>query len=329
MAVLAAGCGSSSGSAGSSGSGGGAKTTTIRMQLSWTPEAEFAGYLVAKAKGFYSQAGLNVTVLPGGPNVNDVQQLVSGAADVTIDRTSTLFQAWSKGVPIKAIAETDAVPQIWLVARKSAGITKPSDLVGKKIGIYSDDAFIVDTMLKHMGISLSQVKVFFQGFNVNGFVANKYPVSEIYLTSDLQTILQGGIKESQLTIFKPANYGAGIIHGVLMSTDKFIQSNPAALHKFVQATLKGWAWSYAHPAQAISIVLKAAGPSGGTRAYQTAGLAAMKSIQWPDGTRPANWGTIPMGIYEQNAKVVEATGATGKPINVPATVDTSIATGNG
>jgi len=331
MAILAAGCGSSgSGNSSDSGAGSGsAAKIPLRMQLSWTPEAEFAGYLVAKAMGFYSQAGLDVTILPGGPNVNDVQQLVSGAADVTIDRTSTLFQAWSKGVPIKAIAETDAVPQIWLVGRKSDGINTVSDLKGKRIGIYSDDAFIVDTMLKNMGISLNQVKIFFQGFNVNGFVANKYPVSEIYLTSDLQTILQGGIKQSQLTVFKPASYGAGIIHGVLMANDKIIQSNPGALTKFVQATLRGWEYSYAHPYKAISIVLKAAGSSGGTRAYQTAGLAVMKTIQWPNGSQPANWGSIPMSIYEQNAKVVEATGGTGKSIDVPATVDTSIVHGNG
>jgi NitT/TauT family transport system substrate-binding protein len=330
--AIATGCGSSSGSQGSSGTSGG--QVAIRMQLSWTPEAEFAGYLVAKAKGYYSQAGLNVTILPGGPNVNDIQQLVTGAADVTVDRTSTLFQAWAKGIPIKAIAETDAEPQIWLVARKSSGITKPSDLKGKRIGIYSDDAFIVDTMLKNMGISLNEAKVFFQGFNVNGFIANKYPVSEVYLTSDLVSILEAGIKENQLTIFKPANYGAGIIHGVLIATDKIIQSHPAALTKFVQATLKGWEYAYAHPYQAISIVLAAAGSSGGTRAYQTTGLAEMKNIQWPNGTKPTNWGTIPLSIYEQNAKVVEASstssgGTGGKPINVADTMDTSITSGKG
>jgi NitT/TauT family transport system substrate-binding protein len=329
VAVLAAACGSSGGSGGSSGSStSGSKLVPLRFQLSWTPEAEFAGYLVAKAKGYYKQAGLNVTILSGGPNVNDIQQLVNGSADLTIDRTSTLFQAWAKGIPIKAIAETDAQPQIWLVGRKSDGITSVASLRGKRIGVYSDDSFIINTMLKNMHIGLNQVHVFFQGFNVNPFIANKYPVSEVYLTSDLQSILFGGIKQSELTVFKPAQYGAPIIHGVIIANNKIIQSNPGSLKKFVQATLKGWEYAYAHPYEAISIVLKAAGPSGGTRAYQTAGLTVMKSIQWPSGTMPPHWGAIPTSLYQQNAKVVESTGVISKPVDVPATVDTSIAGGN-
>jgi NitT/TauT family transport system substrate-binding protein len=333
VALAAAACSSASSSSTSSPSTGSSSSAAglipIRFQLSWTPEAEFAGYLVAKAEGYYQQAGLNVSILSGGPNINDVQQLVSGAADLAVDRTSTLFQAVAKGIPIKAIAETDSVPQIWLVGWKKDGITSVASLKGQRIGIYSDDAFIVDTMLKHMGISLSQVHVFFQGFNVNPFIANKYPVAEVYLTSDLESIQFAGIKTSELTIFKPADYGANIIHGVIMGTDKIIQSDPAALTKFVQATLKGWEYAYTHPYQAISIVLQAAGPSGGTRAYQTAGLMAMKAIQWPTGVAPPNWGQIPLSVYQQNAQVVTSNGVVTSPINVAADVDTSIAGGNG
>jgi NitT/TauT family transport system substrate-binding protein len=326
VALAAAACGSSSSSSSSSASSSSQPNLIpLRFQLSWTPEAEFAGYLVAKAMGFYKQAGLNVTILSGGPNINDVQQLVSGAADLTIDRTSTLFQAVAKGIPIKAIAETDSVPQIELVGWKKDGITSVASLKGQRIGIYSDDSFIVDTMLKNMGIGLSQVHIFFQGFNVDPFVANKYPVAEAYLTSDTESIVFAGVKLSELTVFKPADYGAGIIHGVIMGTDSLIQSDPGALKKFVQATLKGWEYSYAHPYQAISIVLAAAGPSGGTRAYQTAGLTAMEAIQWPNGTMPPNWGQIPLSVYQQNAQVVQSNGVVSTPINVAATVDTSIA----
>lgn len=321
VTALASACGASSGS---SSAGPSSAPVTVRMQLSWTPEAEFAGYLVAEANGYYKQAGLNVSVLSGGPNVNDIQQLVTGAADVTVDRTSTLFQAWAKGVPIKAVAETDALPQIWLVAKKSAGITSPADLKGKQIGIYSDDTFIIDTMLKNMGISLNSVHVFYQGFNVNGFIAGKYPVAEVYLTSDLQSILEAGITMNQLTVFKPSDYGAGIIHGSIIASNSFIQAHPAALRAFVKATLRGWAYAYEHPYQAITTVLKDAGSSGGTRAYQTAGLMVMKALQWPNGTEPTNWGVIPLAVYQQNAQVVHATGEVTQAINVAATVDTAI-----
>ena len=150
------------------------------MQLSWVPSSQFAGYLVAKAKGYYSADHLNVTILAGGPNVNDIQQLLSGAADMTVDRTSTLFAARDKGIPIKAVAEFDAQSGFWLIAKKSTGITKPSDLKGKKIGIFSDDEFEYDAMMAKMGLNpKTDVTTFFEGFTMTPWLQNQYPVAQV------------------------------------------------------------------------------------------------------------------------------------------------------
>lgn len=330
LAALAAGCGSSSSSTpASSGGSASAAVTNVRMQLSWLPSSQFAGYLVAKAKGFYKAVGLNVTILPGGPNVADIQSLVSGTADVTVDRTSTLFASVDKGIPIKAIAEFDHESGFWLIAKKSSGITKPADLRGKRIGIFSDDVFEYNAMLSKMGLnSKTDVKTFYQGFTMTPFINNQYPVAMVTSWDELQSVYEAGIKPSQLTFFKPSNYGAGILHGSLIATDQMIQSHPAALKAFVAATIKGWKYAYAHPAEAVSIVLKAAGPNDSKR-HETDQLAAMKAIQWVGGAEPARWGTIPMSLYKSQAAEIE--GATPKivtkPINVNADVDLSIAGG--
>jgi NitT/TauT family transport system substrate-binding protein len=324
LAALAVGCGSSSTSAPSSQS---QSLTNVRMQLSWLPASQFAGYLVAKAKGFYKAAGLNVTILPGGPNVNDVQSLVSGQADVTVDRTSTLFASIDKGIPIRAIAEFDHESGFWLIAKKSTGITKPADLRGKHIGIFSDDVFEYDAMLSKMGLNpATDVKTFYEGFTMTPWIDNQYPVAMVTSWDELQTVYESGITPSQLTFFKPTDYGVGILHGCLIATDQMIQSRPAALKAFVAATIKGWQYAYAHPSEAVAIVLKAAGPNDSGR-HETDQLAAMKSIQWVNGQEPASWGTIPTSVYQTDATEVE--GATPKivtkPINVSADVDLPIA----
>ena len=328
IAVLAAGCGSSSPSGGSSsGSGGGKRSTTIRMQLSWLPFSQFAGYLVAQAKGFYRAAGLNVKILPGGPNVNDIQSLVSGTADVTVDRTSTLFASVDKGIPVKAIAEFDHESGFWLIAKKSSGITKPADLRGKRIGIFSDDVFEYDAMLSKMGLNpKTDVKTFYEGFTMTPWLNNAYPVAMVTSWDELQTVYEAGIKPSQLTFFKPTGYGVGILHGCLIATDQMIQGHSAALKAFVAATIKGWRYAYAHPAEAVSIVLKAAGPNDSKR-HETDQLMAMKAIQWVNGKEPAHWGAIPLGVYQVDAKEVENAKPkiVNKPINVSAAVDTAIA----
>ena len=329
LALLAAGCASSSSppAAGSGSSPASSAPVPIRMQLSWLNSSQFAGYLVAKAKGFYSHAGLNVTILPGGPNVNDVQQLVSGAADVTVDRTSTLYAAIDKGIPIKAIAEFDHESGFWLVAKKSTGITKPADLKGKRIGVFSDDTFEYDAMLTKMGLNpKTDVHTFFEGFTMTPFINNQFPVAQVTSWDELQTLYEAGIKPSQLTFFKPSSYGVGILHGSLIATDSIIQSHPQALKAFVHATIQGWQWAYAHPTQAVAIVLAAAGPTDSKR-HETDQLNAMKQIQWINGKEPANWGTIPVAAYQAQAKVVENAHVVNKPVNVPADIDTSIAGG--
>src|SRR5262249_12879402 len=155
------------------------------------------------------------------------------------------------------------------------------------------------------------VQTFYQGYNVNGFIANSYPVAEVYLNSDNVSMQEAGLNATKLTIFRPADYGADILHGVIIATDSMIQSNPGALRKFVQATLQGWSYAFSHPDQATTIVLAAAGSSGGTRAFELAGLQAMKNVSWPNGTMPQNWGAVPMSVYQANAHVVQSTGGTG------------------
>lgn len=329
LAALAAGCSSSSSTAASSGGSSPAAVTNVRMQLSWLPASQFAGYLVAKAKGFYTAAHLNVTILPGGPNVNDVQSLVSGTADVTVDRTSTLFASIDKGIPIKAIAEFDHESGFWLIAKKSTGITKPADLRGKRIGIFSDDTFEYDAMLSKMGLNpQTDVKTFYEGFTMTPWIDNQFPVAMVTSWDELQSVYEAGINPSQLTFFRPTTYGVGILHGCLIATDQMIQSHPAALKAFVAATIKGWQYAYAHPAEAVSIVLQAAGPSD-SRRHETDQLAAMEAIQWSGGVMPAHWGTIPMSLYQADAaEVANATPKiVTKPINVNAAVDQSIAGG--
>lgn len=333
-ALLAAACGSSGGSTGGSGDtpgtgGSGGKAVPIRMQLSWTPSAEFAGYIVAKDKGFYKDAGLDVTILPGGPNVVNVQQMIAGAADVTVDRTSALLTAREKGYPVQGVAEFDDWSGFWLVAKKKNGINSPADLKGKRIGIYSDDVPEFEAMMKKMGIDPKKdITSFFQGFTMDPFIADEYPVAMVTAWDELLLLHEAGVPASDLTIFKPSDVGAGILSGCLIFTEKFLDSHPDAVKKFVQATIEGWRYAHANPDEAVDIVM--ANTNGQTtKAHEKETLGVMKDMHWPDGTEPADWGQIKLDTFEENAKVLLDGGALTKPADVKAAVDLSIAGGDG
>jgi NitT/TauT family transport system substrate-binding protein len=322
-AIALASCGSEQG--GGDGGEAAEAVTPLRMQLSWLPTAQFAGYLVAKDKGFYNETGLDVTVLPGGPNVNNVQQLVSGEADLAVDRVSMLFESRDKGVPIKAIAEFDEESGFWLIGRKSDGINSPQDLVGKRTGLYPGDEFEPRAMLQKMGINPDDVPTFYQGFTMDPWLNREYPVAQVTSWDELQVVYLAGVKPEELTIFKPTDYGVGVLHGALLANESVIEKSPEALKAFVDATKRGWTYAFDNPEEAVDIVMKS--QQDGSVELQTAMLDGMRQIMWGGADKaPEGWGTIPMDVYEQTATILEDADYVQHPIDVQTAVDTSIAT---
>lgn len=293
------------------------------MQLSWVANAQFAGYMMAKEQGFYEDANLDVDLLYGGPNVNNVQQLTSGQADLTVDRVSTLFLSRDKGIPIKGIAEFDQKSGFWLVAKKSSGINSPDDLVGQKVGIFADDEFQADALLTAMGVDPSDVKTFYQGFTMDPWLNDEYPVAEMTSFGQLQEVYHAGYTDKDLVFFKPSDYDVGILHGCLIANESAIQSSPDALTAFVEATMKGWTYAFAHPDEAVDAIL-AEEPSA-SRPVETSALDAMKDVLWDGDTPPDNWGQIPMDNYEETAKILEDGDYVDHPIDVEKSVDLTIA----
>ena len=77
----------------------------VTIQLKWVTQAQFAGYYVAKDKGFYDAEGLDVTIKPGGPDIAPAQVLAGGGADVMVDWMPSALAAREKGLPLVNIAQ--------------------------------------------------------------------------------------------------------------------------------------------------------------------------------------------------------------------------------
>src|SRR6204780_2601295 len=106
----------------------------VTLQLKWVTQAQFAGYYVAKDKGFYKDAGLDVTIKPGGPDVAPEQVLAGGGADVVVDWMPSALASREKGVALVNISQTFKHSGLELVCRKDTGIKKPEELKGKTVG---------------------------------------------------------------------------------------------------------------------------------------------------------------------------------------------------
>ena len=106
----------------------------LTLQLKWVTQAQFAGYYVAKDKGLYEEAGLDVTINPGGPDIAPPQVIAGGGADVIVDWMPSALASREKGVPLVNIAQPFKRSGMMLTCRKDTGITKPGGLPRQDAG---------------------------------------------------------------------------------------------------------------------------------------------------------------------------------------------------
>ncbi|MEM7633810.1 MAG: ABC transporter substrate-binding protein, partial [Pseudomonadota bacterium] len=144
----------------------------LALQLKWVTQAQFAGYYVAKDKGFYKEENLDVEIKPGGPDIAPVQVLAGGGADVVLDWMPSALASREKGVALVNIAQPFKTSGMMLTCRKDSGISSPADFKGKTLGVwFFGNEYPFLSWMSQLGIatdgSADGVKVLKQGFNVD------------------------------------------------------------------------------------------------------------------------------------------------------------------
>lgn len=96
------------------------------------PQAQFAGYFVAQDKGYYKEEGLDVEILPGGPDIVPEQQVAGGSADIGVGWVASLLPSLEEGMPLVQIAQIYQKSGLVLVSKKLLALTQPLILRVKK-----------------------------------------------------------------------------------------------------------------------------------------------------------------------------------------------------
>src|SRR5216683_6298930 len=143
----------------------------VTIQLKWVTQAQFAGYYVAEAKGFYKAAGLDVTIKPGGPDINPSQVIAGGGADVVVDWMPSALATREKGVKLVNIAQLFQRSGMMLTCRVDSGIKAPTDFKGRKLGVwFAGNEYPFLAWMDKLGYKTTGgdgVTVLKQGFNVD------------------------------------------------------------------------------------------------------------------------------------------------------------------
>ncbi len=243
---------------------------TVTIQLKWVSQAQFAGYFVAKEKGFYKDAGLDVTIKPGGPDVAPPQVIAGGGADVVVDWMPSALASREKGVPLVNISQTFKKSGLELTCRADTGIKKPADFKGKTIGIwYGGNEYPFLSWMSKLGYktdgSPTGIKIIKQGFNVDPILQKQADCVSTMAYNEYWQVIDGGYKPSQLVVFKYEDEGVATLEDGLYVLEKNLKDPAfvAKMAKFVKASMKGWDYAKKNPDEAVKIIL--AGDSTGAK----------------------------------------------------------------
>ncbi|MBI4632730.1 MAG: ABC transporter substrate-binding protein [Deltaproteobacteria bacterium] len=277
----------------------------------WSPQAQFAGYYVAYEKGLYRKNGIDLTILQGGSNQPPHDYLEGRKADFVSAWLAAAIQKRSQGVKLVNIGQVVQRSALMLVAKKSSNIRTPRDMQGKKVGLWEGD-FQIQPKAFFKKYNL-RVNVIPQSFSVNLFLRGGVDVASAMWYNEYHTILNAGINPDELSTFFFHESGLNFPEDGIYTLETTFRQNPSLATAFVRASLEGWQYAFAHPDEALTIVLayisRARIPAN--RMHQKWMLARMKDIISPPN-RAAPPGVLQPSDYARVAHELRESGLINK-----------------
>ena len=238
----------------------------VTLQLKWVTQSQFAGYYVAKDKGFYTEENLDVTIKPGGPDIAPEQVIAGGGADVIVDWMGGALAARDKGVMLVNIAQPFKKAGMQLVCPKDGPVQTEADFKGKTLGVwffgneYPFYAWINKLGLKTEG-GADGVTVLKQSFDVQPLIQKQADCISVMTYNEYWQLIDAGYKPEDLIVFNYTAMGVDLLEdGLYVMEDKL--KDPAfedKMVRFVRASMKGWKYAVDNPDEAGEIVVENGG----------------------------------------------------------------------
>ena len=295
---------------GACGTSGPATLTPLKFQLKWVAQAQFAGYYAALDQGYYKDAGLDVTLVIGGPNINEVQNVASGVADIGTTWLPSMLQAREHGADLVSISQIFQRSGTRMASFKAANITTPKDLGGKKIGSWlgGNEPELFAALTK-ASLDPTKENVIKQNFDMSGLLQGDLDAAQAMIYNEYAQVLEAK-NPATGQLYTPADLnvidfndpavGTAMLQDQIFASAKWLATGDNAKNatKFLTATYKGWIYCRDNAQKCVDLVLAKGSQLGAS--HQAWQMNEINALIWPSTN---GIGQFDKAAYDQTVQI--------------------------
>ena len=224
---------------------------TIVFTPQWTAQAQFAGYYVAEAKGFYRQAGVNVRIEHPSSTQPAMSRLRNNLCQATTLQLCQAMEIVDGGIPLVNILQTSMNNAMVIVSARGKD---PLTQKGAKVGIWSVGfgqlaiCMSIKDHLNYEWIRFAQ--------NVNLFISGALDATLAMSYNEYYQLVQAGMEMTNKNVYRFCDHGYNVQEDGVYMTRDYYESHKDQARRFANASKKGWEWAAAHPEEALDIVMQ-------------------------------------------------------------------------
>ena len=226
-----------------------ADATPVRLQLKWRHQFQFAGFYAALEKGYFREAGFDVTIVPAKPGTDPVDVVVKGDAEFGV-ASSELVLRYAKGDPVVVLATIFQHSPLTLFVRSDTGVQTVRDLAGRKVALAPWETEIF-AFLKREQVPLEQLQLVQHDYSVNSLMDGRVDALAGYETDESYFLERSG---GQYRQFTPRSRGVDFYGDTLFSTRAMMTSHPERVEAFRAASLRGWEYAMSHQQEISELI---------------------------------------------------------------------------
>ena len=294
---------------------------TVRLQLKWLPQAQFAGYYAAKARGYYRDENLEVTLLPGGVDVVPEAAVAEGRADLGITWLAHLLVARERGLPIVNVAQIFAHGGLRQIALATSGIRGPADLRGRTVAVWpGHEPSLLATLAKH-GIAPREITLVSQPLGMDFFVKRQVDSAAAMTYNELRQVREAGVAPEQLVVIDFNKEGTATLEDGLFARAEWLRSpdNVRVAGGFLRASLRGWELCRDRTAECLDILLRET--SGLERPHQAWMLTEVITLIYGPPTPGVAVGRMDRNAFARTADILQRHAVLKRPADTAAYTD--------